>query len=195
MNPAIDRLRRAFGRGVYPHQFAWLIDNAFRRIIITPERLADRVSAAKEAVILELGPGSGYFSLELARRIPAGRLILVDIQPEMLQKAKRKLTAQQFSNASFAVCDGGLPLPMRDGVADVVLLVSVLGEVGDRSACLKSAFRVLRAGGRLVVHESIPDPDLIRFSELREMTKVVGFRFDRRWGLPWNYTAAFHKPA
>jgi len=53
--------------------------------------------------------------------------------------------------------------------------------------------RVLCPMGALAVHESIPDPDLIRFRTLQDLVEPQGFRFERRWGRPWNYTATFAK--
>ncbi|MEX2282067.1 MAG: class I SAM-dependent methyltransferase [Gemmatimonadota bacterium] len=193
MRNPLSILRRVFARGIFPHEFSWLIDNALRRAIITPEELADRIAAGPDATIVELGAGSGYFSRELSARTPGGHVVLLDIQPEMLQKARRKLESARVRNASFVVFDANCGLPLRDSQADVIVLVSVLGEVTDRRGCLESAFRVLRQTGMTVVHESVPDPDLIRFETLVRLAKASGFRIKNRWGKWHNYTAAFAK--
>jgi ubiquinone/menaquinone biosynthesis C-methylase UbiE len=190
---AFEPLLRVFGRGVFPHQFAWLIDNSLRRVIIMPRTLADRISILPGATILELGPGSGYFSVELARRTPQGRLILLDLQPGMLYKARYKLASQGLTNASLVVCDANVAFPLRNNTVDIVVCVSVLGEVKDRMNCITAAFKVLRPGGILVVHESIPDPDLIRFEDLMSLVSRAGFQLRQRWGRWYNYTAAFVK--
>ena len=189
-----DRLRRVVGRGVFPHQFSWLIDNVFRRAIITPEQLVGRIDPAHDATVVELGPGSGYFSVRLAQRAPNGHVILMDVQVEMLLKARRKLARMGVTNASFVVCDGNVPFPLRVNSVDVVVMVSVLGEVKDRLNCAMSAFRMLRRGGAAIIHESIPDPDLIKFETLLRIMQEAGFEFFRRWGPAYNYTAAFLKP-
>ncbi len=88
-----DMARALWSRGVFPHQFSWLIDNPLRRLVLSPDTLAKRLPLSDSSRILELGPGSGYCSAALAARVPRGRLELFDLQPEMLAKAERKLRA------------------------------------------------------------------------------------------------------
>lgn len=185
---------RTFGRGYFPHQLAWLIDNPVRRFLITPEQFADRLSLGTASRVLEIGPGSGYFSVELARRVPDGRLELLDLQSEMLAKARRKLEAAGFRDTGFAAADAGVEIPYAASHFDVVAMVAVLGEVPNRDGCLREVIRVLRPGGALVVHEHIPDPDRIALPELRTLAERAGFRFTRHIGPAWNFTAIFERP-
>ena len=73
---------------VFPHQLSWIIDNPLRRLIISPETLAERLTLSDSSRILELGSGSGYFSAALAAHVPNGWLEMFDLQPEMLAKAE-----------------------------------------------------------------------------------------------------------
>jgi glutamate-1-semialdehyde 2,1-aminomutase len=75
--------RQALGRGIFPHQLAWFLELPLRRLVLSPELLASRLPLRPDASVLEIGPGSGYYSLEVARRIPAGRLELFDVQPDL----------------------------------------------------------------------------------------------------------------
>ena len=186
-------MARAFGRGHFPHQLSWLIDNPLRRLLLSPRQLADRLPLTESSRVLELGPGSGYFSVELARRVPRGRLELLDLQPEMLAKAKRKLEAQGQHNVGYSAQDAGARMPFADRTIDVAVMVAVLGEVGDREGCLKDLHRAIRTRGVLAVHEHIPDPDRIRFPELQELVEAQGFVFRKRAGPLWNYTALFER--
>jgi ubiquinone/menaquinone biosynthesis C-methylase UbiE len=194
----VKRLRRIvsralWARGVFPHHFAGLLDIRARRLLLSPGDLADRLSLRVTDCVLEVGAGSGYCSVELARRVPAGALELVDIQPEMLIKARRKIDARGFTNVRYTVADAGAGLPLRDGVVDVAVLVSVLGEVGDRNGAIASLRRVLKPGGRLAVHESVPDPDRIPWKELVRTVGPNGFELLRRFGARYNYTAIFRR--
>ena len=192
--PEQGHIARAFwARGLFPHQFSWLIDNPLRRLVLAPETLAKRLPLSDTSRILELGPGSGYFSAALAAQVPHGRLELFDLQPEMLAKAERKLQARGFKNVGYTTGNAGEGLPFPDDDFDVAFLSSVLGEVPDQPRCLRALHRVLGPNGTLVFHESIPDPDLIRFEALRDLVEPEGFKFERRWGRPWNYTATFVK--
>jgi len=74
---------------VFPHVLSWMIDNPLRRAILSPEEFARRLSLRGDETMLELGPGSGYFSVSLARALPHGRLHLLDVQAEMLEKVRR----------------------------------------------------------------------------------------------------------
>lgn len=73
--------KRAFARGVFPHQFAWILELPWRRAVLSPEALASRLRLRPAANVLEIGSGSGYYSVALARSIPRGRLQLFDLQP------------------------------------------------------------------------------------------------------------------
>jgi ubiquinone/menaquinone biosynthesis C-methylase UbiE len=177
----------------FPHWLSFVIDNPLRSPLISPSALAARLRVRPADRVLEVGPGSGFFSVELARRLTEGRLHLFDLQREMLAKARRKLRAAGLANVAFAQGDAAA-LPYTDGVFDIALLVTVLGEVPDRRGCLRSLGRVLRPGGLLVIHEQWPDPDLIAIDVLRAAVEREGFRFEESLGPRWNYTAVFRNP-
>jgi ubiquinone/menaquinone biosynthesis C-methylase UbiE len=186
-----DALARMSGRGIYPHEFAPLLLIPLRRWVqFSPEDLWDRMGLADDARVLELGPGPGYFSVTIARRLGRGRLELCDVQPEMLVRARRRLVRAGLSNASF-VCADGRALPYSTGSFDGAFLVTVLGELADPPACLRELHRVLRAGAMLSVSETRSDPDFIALAELRALAGAAGFNLTRSSGTERNYTANF----
>ena len=128
----------------FPHQFAWLLNNPVRGLLLSPRTLLGRIPLRPTDRIVELGPGSGYFSLALSAAVPQGHLELVDLQPEMLAKARRRLTARGHSNVGYTAADAGTPLPLAAASFDVAVLVHVLGEVGDQAQCLRSLASVLK---------------------------------------------------
>ena len=95
---AIRIMTKAVGFGVYPHQLSWLLHVPLRRIIMSPQKVANRLNLKKDYEVLEIGPGSGYFSVEVAHRLTKGHLQLYDIQQEMLENAKVRLQAQNLNN-------------------------------------------------------------------------------------------------
>jgi len=117
----------------------------------------------------------------------------VDLQPEMLAKARRRLTALGRANLGYTVADAARPLPLAAGSFDAAVLVQVLGEVEDRSQCLRSLASVLKPGGVLALHEGVPDPDRIPIPELVLLVEAHGFSLDRIEGPTWNYTALFRR--
>ena len=180
-------------RGCYPHQLSWLIDNPLRRLIISPATLADRLPLATTSRLLEVGPGSGYFSVELARRVPQGHLELLDLQPQMLDKAARKFGKSGPTHVGFTAADACAELPFEEASFDIVLLATVLGELPSPETALRSFHRLLVPGGTMAVHEHLPDPDFMSFMKLRLLAQASGFAFRRRFGPRWNYTALYKR--
>lgn len=178
---------RAFGRGVFPHQMSWFLDLPGRGLILSAGTVAGRLPVRPDAQVLEIGPGSGYYSLAVARRIPQGSLSLLDIQPEMLDKCARKLAAAGISNFSTHASDGGA-LPFEDARFDAIFMVTVFGEIEARAAFLSEAARVLKPGGVLSITEHHPDPDFENAEQVREQLRQHGFVPTQQLGWRWAYT-------
>jgi ubiquinone/menaquinone biosynthesis C-methylase UbiE len=142
--------------------------------------------------VLEVGAGSGFYSVEVARAVPNGYLELLDLQPNMLRKAQQKLVAKGMSNVGYTVADAS-QLSFEGESFNLVFLVTVLGEIVDQKAFLHEAYRVLKRGGILSISEHYPDPDFLPFSEVKRFVEKEGFQFLKRFGGNWNYTANFRK--
>lgn len=191
-NRWIKRFQNAFSRGVFPHELAFLIDNPARRLLLSPARLADRLPLTDFSCVLEVGAGSGFYSAEVARRISRGHLVLLDLQTEMLVKAKPKLAADGLNNVGYIVADAGA-LPFKENTFDVIYLVTVFGEITNQQFFLTEARRVLKSGGTLSVSEHYPDPDFSSFYKIKLLLEEKDFEFSTRYGVAWNYTANFSK--
>ena len=178
----------------FPHQMSFVLELPLRRILVTPSALADRLHLKENAKVLEVGCGSGVFSVEVARRIPHGHLELFDLQQEMLDKARRKIEAAGLAEVVGYTQGDARQLAVPNAPFDVAFLVAVLGEVPEPEKCLRALHRVLRPGGLLSITEHLPDPDFSRFSRLRPLVEREGFAFVERFGRPWSYTANFHRP-
>lgn len=182
--------RRAAGRGVFPHQLAWFLELPWRRFLLSPRSLAARLPLRSDSSVLEIGPGSGYYSLEVAKRVPEGHLVLFDLQPEMLAWCRAKCEAAGIGNVECAQGDGA-ELPFADGRFDLVYMVTVFGEIRDREGCLRSIRRVLKPTGTLSISEHLPDPDFSSLETLRKSVESHGFVLTSRYGPRWAYTANF----
>jgi CAAX protease family protein len=171
-----DVWSRFSGRGTYPHELAVMLLFPLRRIVFSPEKLVRHLHLTRTSRVLEVGPGPGFFSIDVARAIPAGRLELVDIQLEMLQKARERLRRADVRNTGYTRADA-VTLPFRPGAFDVAFLVAVLGEVPDPKAGLASIAHVLRPGGLLLVVELPGDPDAVTEEQVRRLTQGTGLEF------------------
>jgi len=183
---------RFSGKGVYPYELAFILDSPFRNLILPAIRLADRLNLSADSQVLEIGPGPGYFSPEVARRIPVGQLVLLDIQREMLIKSRAKLERKGYRN--FGVAQGSADmLPFEPSSFDVVFLVTVLGEVPSPSACVADISRVLRPDGLLSLTEQAGDPDALTQDQLRSMGEAVGLSVLEEWPFRGGFTLNFVK--
>lgn len=185
-------LKGTFGRGVYPHEMGFSLTLPLRRLVLSPGTLADRLSLDESARVLELGPGPGYFSIEVARRVPVGGLELFDLQYGMLETAQRRLEAANAHHVGLTQGDGRW-LPFADQTFDVVFTVAVLGEVPDPRACVREIHRVLRSGGTFSNTEQPGDPDFLPPNVVCEMAESAGFGFVEQFGNGKNYTVNFEK--
>lgn len=199
----METIKGAWGEGLYPHQMAFLLNIPLRRLIISPEELADRLHLSQNSKVLEIGPGAGYFSVEVAKRIPHGQLALLDIQPEMLEKVKKRMDQAGIRHVVYVQGDAA-KLPFSSGHFDVVFLVTVIGEVADKGGCIREIYRVLRPGGLLSITEQASDTEMMSVEELRSLAEHLGFQFAEIFvkpPFPWRgiakrlgaYTANFYK--
>lgn len=182
----------ALRKGVFPHELSFFLDLQWRNLILSPQELVARLALTTTNRVLEVGSGSGFYSIEVARKVSEGHLELLDLQPEMLKKAQQKLEAKDLHNVGYTLADAG-KLPLETDSFDVVFMVAVLGEIADRRAFLSEVHRVLKPGGILSVSEHLPDPDFSPFEKVKSLVGEEGFDFLKRYGRKWSYTVNFSK--
>ena len=188
-----DVWRRFRGRGTYPHELAFLLALPIRRLVQSPEAFAADLHLAPDARVLEVGPGPGYFSPSVARHVPRGRLVLVDVQREMLRKARRRVEREGHFNVGY-VHASGAKIPFAAGSFDAAFLVAVLSEVPEPDACVAALHRVLCDGGVLSLTEvTRGDPDALSVAECRALAEAAGFRLSGLREGRMGFTAMFRK--
>lgn len=131
---------------------------------------------AEGETVLDLGSGGGVDVFLAARRTgPSGRVIGVDMTPEMLERAEANAARAGLDNVEFR---HGLieDLPVEDATVDVVISNCVINLAPDKAPVFAEAFRVLRSGGRMVVSDVVTDaalPDEVR-GDMGSWSSCVG---------------------
>jgi ubiquinone/menaquinone biosynthesis C-methylase UbiE len=160
---------------------------------ITRGRLREALGPRPGERLLEVGPGTGYYTLAVAEWLgPQGRLDIVDVQREMLDHTSRRARERGLRNVFSAGADAR-ELPYEPASFDGAFLVAVLGEVPDQEAALRELRRVLRPDGRIVVGELLLDPHVVTTAALERRAKAAGLRVDGRLGGSlWHFTRLRH---
>ena len=156
---------------------------------ITHARLREILEPRAGERLLEVGPGTGYYSLPVAGWLsPGGSLDVVDVQQEMLDHTLSRAGKEGIGNITPARADAR-ELPFADDTFDGAYLVTVLGEIPDQDAALRELRRVVRPGGRIVIGELFGDPHMVTHAALARRAEDAGLRVESKLGGPlWHFT-------
>lgn len=163
---------------------AWL-DRPDRDEREQPERVLDALALAPGMTVADVGAGTGYFTVRLARRVgPTGRVYATEISPEMLRLAGARVSREALSNVQLELATAtDAKLPAR--CCDLVLLVDVYHELADPRAVMAGIRRALKETGRLVLIEyrgedaqlAIKPEHKMTLAKLRAELEPMGFGF------------------
>jgi SAM-dependent methyltransferase len=157
--------------------------------IITRDRLRDVLAPSGGERVLEIGPGTGYYTLDMARwLVPGGSVEIFDLQQEFLDHTMRRAVAEGLTNVHSTQGDA-TTLPFEDNSFDAVVLTAVLGEIPDQDTAMSEIARVLKADGRLVVGELFGDPHFTSPGALERRGETAGLRLEHRSGPALGYFA------
>ncbi len=167
------------------------LDSNIRRAMQPQAALIRRGGIQPGMRVLEIGCGSGAYTLEMARAVGAtGKVVALDIQPGMLEQLKNKLTRSENTDIRNVepLLASAYQLPFQNGSFDAAFMITVLQEIPDKWRALAEVRRTLRPGGIVAVTEWLFDPDYPLKQTTLRLLKEAGFGNIDSSGNLWTYT-------
>ena len=147
MSGSPDRdMHHSFGRA---EEWAKEFDDPNRDAWQKPDEILDALHLERTARVADIGAGTGYFSVRIAKRVPEGKVFAVDIEPDMLRylgERKHREHLMVLEPVQASVESANLPEPV-----DLVLVVDTYHHIGNRIAYFAKARESLRPNGRLAI--------------------------------------------
>jgi ubiquinone/menaquinone biosynthesis C-methylase UbiE len=163
---------------------AWL-ERPEREAREQPERVLDMLAIREGMTVADVGAGTGYFTVRLAKRVGRrGEVLATELQPEMLRVLDSRLSEERIGNVRLIrATESQAKLPER--CCDLVLLVDVYHELADPPGVMAGIRRALKPTGKLVLVEyrgedrklAIKPEHTITLAKLTSELVPMGFAF------------------
>jgi SAM-dependent methyltransferase len=124
-------------------------DNPERDAWQKPEQVLDALSLGPTSLVADIGAGTGYFSVRIAKRVPEGKVFAADVEPDMVRYLGARAEREHLANLTPVQARGdaaNLPEPV-----DLILVVDTYHHLDDRTRYFAALQSSLRSGGRLVI--------------------------------------------
>ena len=202
---ALAALAPAAAQSPHTHQhsfgdaekWAHVFDDPKRDAWQKPHQVIQALALKPDAVIADLGAGTGYFALRLANMVPKGRVYGVDIEPGMVKYLAERAKREKRSN--IVAVAGAPDDPRLPEKVDLILLVDVFHHIEERERYFRKLRGYLRPGGRVAVidfrldsPEGPPKAARIAPERVSAELKAAGYALSKDHGfLPNQYFLVF----
>ncbi len=191
---------------VMGHQAAGWLERPEREQEEQPSKLIEALNLKPGLAVADIGAGSGYYTFRIADKVgPKGKVLAVDIQPEMLALIRRKMKAKGVANVEpIRGTEKDPKLPAES--SDLILMVDVYHEFDFPYEMVEAMLKALKPGGRLIFVEFRMEDETVPIKLVHKMTErqvvkemsvhPLGERL--RWAgtidvLPWQHIIFFER--
>ena len=175
---------------VMGHQAADWLNRPGRIEEERPDEVVTNMGLDSDHVVADIGAGSGYFSFRIAKLVPDGNVMAVDIQPEMLQlieAQKRQDGVTNIQGVLGAIDDPNLPV----NSIDAAIMVDAYHEFSHPFEMIRGVYEALRPGGRIFLLEYRGEDASVPIRPLHKMTEEQVVKEMSVFGLEWTDTLDF----
>jgi ubiquinone/menaquinone biosynthesis C-methylase UbiE len=168
-----------------PERYAKSFDDPARDGWQMPARVIDVLGLSPSASVADIGAGTGYFSVRLAKAVPGGHVYAVDVEPTMLEHIRKRAVGERLQNLVTVQANAtspNLPKPV-----DIVLIVDTYHHLPSRPTYFRELTTSLATGGRVAIIDFRKDspegpPPEFRFEadQIVGEMKQAGYRLDAR---------------
>ncbi|MFA8438165.1 class I SAM-dependent methyltransferase [Pueribacillus sp. YX66] len=156
--------------------------------------IVEQLNIQAGMTVMDIGCGPGRVTIPLAEAVGShGKVIAVDIQSKMLERAKKKASAKNLQNIEFirmSIDEANF----KPNEADRIALVNVLGEIPNKQSALHEIYQALKPGGILCVTEVILDPQFQKRETVLKLASKAGFREKQFFGSKFAFSLCLEKP-
>lgn len=175
---------------VMGHQAAEWLNRPGRIQEEMPDEVVANMGLEPDHVVADIGAGSGYFSFRIAKLVPDGKVMAVDIQPEMLQLIENQKAADNVTNIEGVLGEIDNPNLAPNSI-DAAIMVDAYHEFSHPFEMIDGLYKALKPGGRIFFLEYRGEDASVPIRPLHKMTEEQVVREMSVFGLEWTDTLDF----
>jgi FkbM family methyltransferase len=175
---------------VMGHQAAGWLNRPGRIREEMPDEVVANMGLEPDHVVADIGAGSGYFSFRIAKLVPEGRVMAVDIQPEMLEIIETRKAEEGVSNIEGVKGEVDDPNLAPNSI-DAAIMVDAYHEFSHPFEMINGLYEALRPGGRIFLLEYRGEDASVPIRPLHKMTQEQVKKEMAVFGLEWSETLDF----
>lgn len=165
-----------------------------------PARVIDALGLAEDSVVADIGAGTGYFAIPLAKRYPGAKIIAVDVEPDMVAYLKKRARKEKLKNVRAIKVPADAPITLPEKV-DLALVVDTYHHIAERTKYFSRLGEFIKPDGQLVIidftldsPEGPPAKHRIQPDRIREELEPLGYVQDKTYDfLPYQFFLVFKR--